>query len=290
MNISKKGLFFRELLQNWKELTLLLIDKKFWLITLKATIEAYKLLFRKFWWLIVLFIISSVLVRNSTLFIYYVITPPLSEAFRNQILGVIGIFYFILWSLLTFVTFLIIRPSLFKKEGPYFLQYSPYYIWFIIVTIFILIVENVSFVHRSWSTSWSISNYFVKYVLFLQNYSMSLLYLSPLLCIYTFFYLDTKWNIISFVKRIWAAFLLFVYTCPFCIIAWVGIVLLVVYTQIVMRGFMSMSLEPLSVYIPTSGFSEVLADDISKLFLPFFFCLINNLYTKHVHDHYDLYT
>jgi hypothetical protein len=71
MNISKKGLFFRELLQNWKELTLLLIDKKFWLITLKATIEAYKLLFRKFWWLIVLFIISSVLVRNSTLFILF---------------------------------------------------------------------------------------------------------------------------------------------------------------------------------------------------------------------------
>lgn len=273
--------FLLGIVKTWKESLKLLIDKRFWLVTFKATKETYRTLFRKFWWLIIFSITSLILVRNSSVFIQYSLDQSISVALKNQMMALIGLCYFFLWSLLEFIAFLIVRPSLFKKENSYFLHYWSSYVWFLLVSLSIHVIEKISFVHKDWNMFWLLSNYIVKYILFLQNLSLIALYMSPFLCIYTFFYLDSKKTMTEFFYCIKRTFKMFINTYPFLLIIWYTffIITFLLFTLIIrLMG------ESSFLYL------HIIRDDCIVLFLPFFFCLINNLYTKQVHDHYDLYT
>ena len=68
----------------------------FFLVTIKTIIETYGILFRKFWWLFLL------CVGFDILYTMYVFEPFIQ--------GTIGVFWFLLWCLLGFVTFLTVRP------------------------------------------------------------------------------------------------------------------------------------------------------------------------------------
>ena len=103
----------KEVLSSWKESLLLLRDKRFWLVTLKASIETYSMLIKKFWWLLLICIIYDVYIRSAHI-------PPLLNL-RIPYGGYVAeIIWFLLWSLVGFITFLIVRSSLQRKSIPIF--------------------------------------------------------------------------------------------------------------------------------------------------------------------------
>ena len=289
----------KEVIHIWRESLRLLINKQFWLVTLKASKESYLLLFRKFWWLIGICIVVDVLVRTPFIFqadsfeqsapAYFDLFSSMPESVAPVVRFSIFALWFLLWTLIGFILFLIVRPSNYKKDSHYFLSQYRSYFYFVLVTLIGWFARDLI---RLLLFKIDGEGFFIWNIFFITSplleINLSTLYFSPLLIIYSFFYLDSKKNIVTLIKRFWSALTMIVYTYPFCFIVWFAIFLLLAYvmvfTEFIIRFTLGLFL-PIFIEIP-----EVLADDVTKLFLPLFLCLINNLYTKQVHDHYDLYS
>ncbi len=116
------------LLQAWGDSLSLLKPKNlklFLLVTLKSIIEAYKLLFKYWWWLYVI-IIGSLLVP-------YFIDVSLLTYIRLE-----KIFCWV-YQVLLFATLVTTRPSAEQKNCNYFRRYIPY---FLIVVPFLLVFPS----------------------------------------------------------------------------------------------------------------------------------------------------
>ena len=112
------------LLNAWKEslqVFTLSQGKLFFLVTLKSVLEAYKILFLRFWWLFLLCVGVDIL--------YKVYTPY----------TIIGIVWYFLWCLLGMITFLTVRPSMFLKNSSYYIAYGWHFLDFVWIFIFTIV-------------------------------------------------------------------------------------------------------------------------------------------------------
>jgi len=106
------------LIQAWMDSVTLLKPKNFQLfamVTLKSIVEAYKLMFKYFWWLIILFEACYI---------------PLFLSMRSVKIA------FWVFHLLFFVVCTITRPSVVKKDGAYFRSQLYSFIYFAIFLLF----------------------------------------------------------------------------------------------------------------------------------------------------------
>jgi len=261
MIISKVGTFFNELLISWKESLGLLINKRFWLVTLKAVKETYSELFKRFWWLILLSTACDFL------------NGAHGRPIFNNLLYWSGFF---LWLLLVYLIFLCVRSSIDKKNYAYYGSYSRSFVWFLLL---LGSYWGYGFlVSYDWLSSIKVGSLFFVLGAFRDLAKI----FSPFLAIYTFFYLDSPKRLLYFFKRFWSAFLLVFYTYPFCFVVWL-LSILVSYCVLFVTNVLTHA---------SIGFyaSNVLAFFFVKLMFPLFVCLIYSLYTKQVHDHYDRYS
>ncbi len=277
MIFTRIGSFFKEVGISWRESLKLLMDKRFWLVTLKASKETYTELFKGFWWLICVCIVVDVVTRMHLLPIFS---------------GALLVVWFLLWSLVACILFLMVRSSLDIKDCWYYASYWNSYCWFVFVTAAVWAL-------RFYSMNSTIINKFlgwffdgVDYLLFIRNFpGLSTVYFSPFLIVYTFFYLDSSKKIRYFLTRLWSACCAVFYTYPFCLIVWFIISLaafllefIIINSIVSMLGWLYFEKHADSYHL-----LEIIADNATKLIIPFIFCLFYTLYTKQVHDHYDRY-
>ena len=173
------------------------------------------------------------------------------------------------------------------------MSYWKLFFWFVFVTgcmwyLRFIIMENANVQHYFW---WLLDTSDFLFFLRMYSYSkISTLYFSPLLILYTFFYLDCTKTILCFLQRFWSAIVMIFYTYPFCFIVYIIITLSVLLMLSILNSiFFVIHGGVFASYPLICNAVCVIADDSSKLLLPFFICLFNNLYTKQVHDHYDRY-
>lgn len=290
---SRVGSFFKELMISWKESLKLLIDKRFWLVTIKASKETYTELLKRFWWLIgaCIFIDLATRIGLSSCSNYFF------ESFFRRLLyllyGIVGIVWFLLWCLLAFVVFLIVRSALEKKDTIYYLSHRRSYIRFVFVTatIWVLHFFSVNGIFLKNNMWWFFDS--IDYLLFFTNFpGLSTIYFSPFLVIYTFFYLDSSKKIECFLKRLWSTCYLVFYTYPFCLIAWLIISALAFFIEfiVIKSTFISFGWLYFERHICIYHLLQVFADDVTKLLIPFFIAFLYMLYTKQVHENFDRYT
>lgn len=221
----------------WKESLLLLVNKQFWLVTLKATKETYSMLLKKFWWLI----IGYLMLNGIPLFL----KPSLIH--NKLFLIASGMF----WSFIVYMTLLIVRPSLYKKNYEYFSRYAFYYLLFSAISV----------------------------VFFRSNHNFS-----PFLTLLSFFYLDSNkkfWAIITSLNR---AIKMVLYTLPFCLVSCLFFFLLTIVCCVAVGTAFYMASA-----MNNFGLVATVVNNLIRCLMPLFLCLMNNLYSKQVHDHYDLY-
>ncbi len=221
----------------WKESLLLLINKQFLLVTLKATKETYAMLLKKFWWLM----IGYVTLNGISLFL-------IPNLIYNQLFLISS---GMLWSLIFYMTLLIVRPSLYKKNYEYFSRYAFYYLLFCVISL----------------------------LFFRSNH-----YFSPFLVLFSFFYLDSNKKPWAIITSLTQAIKMVLYTLPFCLASCLFFFLLTILCCIAVGiAFYRASA------INNFGLVVIVVHGLVKSIMPLFLCLMNNLYTKNIHDHYDLY-
>ena len=112
-------------LQSWKDSLSLFKPKNFKLfalVTLKTIGETYLTLFKYFWWFIVLCILWE--------YMY----APLYSPVTSGVYEVYGLLQYIL----TFISCVIVRPSVMQKNYSYFKNYSLYFLGFIVGMIVLI--------------------------------------------------------------------------------------------------------------------------------------------------------
>lgn len=223
-----------ELIKNWRDSLTIFIPgnfKLFGLVTLNAYVQSMKVMVRYFWWLILLiaglawFGYSSVLVSAS---LYY------------------GL-----------VMLMAIRPSLHKKDGAYFAEYSLHGIKFFLGYSCIAIFVLLPFV--------LIANY-----LEFTSIALGEAVLKPLYWLWAFFFFDSEKTLSSFFKSIDRVYIMTWRNIPFFVIT------LAAYA---VYGWLASPL----IALPKAGWVSLVFID------PLWCAFINNFYVKKIHDQFDLY-
>ncbi len=255
-NVSNITSNIRELLGIWKETFFYLFNKKLWLVSLKTALGTYQVLFYQFWWLIALCLGIQLLVWN---YLFLNLTSYL---------------WLLSWTFMALIIFLLIRASLCKKDYNYFRSFiKANYIFFIIITTGFLTCWEFLWLSYMEGSYWAILLLYFLVV--------------PLFCIYTFFYLDTI-SIRLKIKRMGSALLFLFYTFPYVMIIVLATIILYLISifMLVLCMYASKYFEIIWWFYPLMSSLFTLAD---AFFAPIFLSFINTIYTKQVHDHYDLY-
>jgi hypothetical protein len=125
------------LVQSWIDSLQLLKPKNlqlFALVTLKSIVEAYKLMFKYFWWLIA--IIGILFFIASDYFVIISAQDTKSMALYAQINGIAYLFYSLLFLAVCFAT----RPSVAKKDCGYFRsQYKKVFLYWLLWVALLLV-------------------------------------------------------------------------------------------------------------------------------------------------------
>lgn len=285
---------FKEVGVYWKESLKIISTRQFWLITLNAARQTYAFLFKKLWLLLGIFVSLDFLVR---------IPEPMPDFAKNSkevvysfdllikivLLGA----WFLVWSLLVFCLFLIVRSSRDRKDLHYFLSKGKWFFYFVLSTfvflglrIFIMNNYLLPMVNGIGNIIILIfSGFFLNSSLFWIS-----LFFSPLLVIYFLFYLDSPGTFLSLFKCAGRFCKLVFYMLPFFLVS--GIVTFVTVTLVYLMslGFIFV----LDIFVlPHMRFFDFAVHIIPLYFvilvLPLFFCLMSSFYSKAIHDHYDLY-
>lgn len=268
----------KEILASWFQSLKILTPahgKLFFLVTIKTIYETYKILFRKFWWLFLLCIGFDIL--------YKVYSYSFST--YNEICAI----SLLLWSILGFVTFLTVRPSIALKDYEYYSSYFWHFIYFMMITssfrLFWLLIV--------WGSRWShlLIPYHFFSIIFVAAITLLFvspaLYLSPFWMMLIFCSLDSEKNNMAQIKSLWRGIKMIFYNYPFFIII----------TIIAGYGWL-LTLDCILAMLLL--FSDMLggvngkilysiADDLTTLLLPIFFCIVSNFYIKQVHEEFKRY-
>lgn len=262
--------FFR----SWRDSLSLFIPqnaKLFSLITLKTIISSYKKILKDLWWLIVL----------STAVEYSFRRLSIIESIWN-------IVPVLLWLITIFCIYLIIRPSIPRKDWRYYLSrwnYLGYFIGYSLLAIslpyiFLQISQKIAawaiYTHPLFFYLYFPFLFFPVLVAFIIAPEVLPIYTSPLLSFTIFFYLDSRGGVLDGLKSIWRALKMVIYNYPFC---------LLVYTVLLLGTYY---LQQLIHYLfgPTNFLFSTLAGTLT-LVIPL--CVWSVFYIRRLHDQFALY-
>lgn len=222
-------------MQSWADSLTLLKPKNFQLfvlVTIKSIIEAYKLYIRYFWWVIVLVVACAV----ATYFFSY-----------NKMIFLYTSFF--LYELLFLGTCFSTRPSMFQKDGQYFIfQLKKIILFWIFMLLF----------------SFSSATYY--------GYIFTVL-----------FFADSEGGPKNFLLSLWNAIKMVVFNLPLMVIlggiiyglGWCG----GWYLQRLLIAY-SFAIQP---------YYYLFFNIVGALLLPIAVCTFANIYIKRLHDQFDLY-
>lgn len=244
------------LLQSWKDSILFFQPKYFKLfalVTVKSLIEAYKLLFKYWWWLFVLVAATA----YATVYASY---------YAEQYYFYAQWAHIILRYLLFFAVCLVTRPSMEKKTCAYFRTYFPYF-GYVVASLLILI-----------RTQYSIMPYAGPLYIF---------------CLLFFLDSDKKLKQLLFAlfrgfkMFIYNYPLYFILFFGFVLFRYV-VMLAVAYFFILFAGqlFTFFNGRAALVIQITQATSEII--DVSFL-MPLMICMFANIYIKKLHEQFDIY-
>jgi len=262
-----------QLLQSWKESLSIFKPanfKLFVLITIKSVWETYKILFKYFWWLIILLV---------------------TVQFYKTALGMLILFGVPL--LLVYLILLIARPSVGLKNWAYFGNYILYIIPFLImVAILFSYYEGVYFNRPSGLTPFVSLSQIITFVFPVQfqsilqrDYRLNFLtffmflqvLLSPFIILFNLFYLDSDKSFRSIIFSFIRSLKMVLYNYPAFLIMW--------------TVFLSLWYLLMSILFKYFTYNVVFTIQlITFVFLvPLLICIFTNLYIKQVHEYFDLY-
>lgn len=252
------------LVQAWIDSIQLLKPKNlqlFVMVTLKSIIEAYKLLFKYFWWLFILQLICAGLVFSIS---WYFIIPMV-----------------IIPDLLFFMVCVITRPSIAKKDCAYFRSQLYYFIYFISLQ---LIGALVGYLLSYLSNPFSL-------VITLKSSSEFNLFF-PWVVFLVLFFLDAEKNLKNFFVSIWSALKMIIFNFPIVLCIFV---FLYIFNSSVVFLFTKLT-EGIFQLLIALGLRWRFLINITTLniivpllLLPISICTYANIYIKKLHDQFDLY-
>jgi len=245
-----------QLFQAWAEsLTLFKPQnfKLFLLVTLKSILETYKVLFTRFWPVMVapLVIVAIYLLMEYELGYY-----RLHEIIPGP-LWVVSLFVLfpLFWYMLVF---LCARPSAGLKDWPYVLSYKYHFIYFCLFAL-----------AASACMMTLLSDINVTFIVIIRIYAI----------FFTAFLLDSDARIKAVGLSLIRSGKMMVYNLPFvivCAIVFVCLTKIPSYFYVVHPLHSSMFYEPIVIYV--------------RLFLlPIFVCFLMNFYVKKIHEQFNLY-
>lgn len=245
--------------------------KLFLLVTLKAIIHTYRVLIKKFWWLIILCIIvdtSLVLWANKL---------PHYRWFNVKISAMVAGWY--LSNSLFFIEILITRPSLAKKDANYFFSFSNgrYFFYFL---LFMFIAQASVFFLRNEKTA---HEFIVPSLLFFLPFIPSILF-AGFFIITIFFALDTHPTFYCQVSSLYRALKMILFNYPFFLI-------LAILSFSVFFGIQKLIYFVLGHVISNYeiGILGLVSYESAQLLMPIFICIANNFYIKEIHEQFKRY-
>lgn len=262
-----------QLFQMWHESLLVFKPqnlKLLVLITLKSLVETYSILMRYFWWLIAGTLGFDLLcVHISDLALYI----PYTRSF--------------IWAPLAFLVFLLIRPSVARKDYAYCWSYKKQFLYFVMsilmlhlwfLLLWLVTVRSCSYHCCMFDQIMKIVSYISFFVSY--GYADEFIYLSPLLIFGILFFLDSgrTWQefIMSWVRALKMVF----YNYPCCLIVFVAFCYFFIGIRRAVEIFFLLILP--YYYVPLSY-------AIMMFLIPIPICFFTNLYIKKLHDQFKLY-
>ncbi|MCX5922605.1 MAG: hypothetical protein NTX86_04745 [Candidatus Dependentiae bacterium] len=256
-----------QLLDVWKN-TLTLYKpqnlKLFFLVTLKSVVETYKIMVGTFWPLVVgcsaIMIISGILLKPWIPIVLVSGEIPDSVSLLTVLLLMLAVIApFLSFYYLYFLMYLIARPSVDLKDYAYLKQYCRYFFWFLIV--FVLPFE---FPIKA----------IVLFLGFFTDY-------------FTFFYLDSHGGFYTLFPSIKRAGKMLLYTLPVVIPL---IVLSYAYAFGIKFLFWFGSVEEsIKAFLACPLAMSLFVFIDIFIVQPISICVMSNLYTKYLHENFELY-
>lgn len=295
------------LVQSWIDSLTLLKPKNaqlFIMVTIKSIIEAYKLLFKYFWWAYVL-VVGSCIVQFV---IPFVTEWPITRHVDATLFDYIYIgFLFIVPGLVSFILFFATcfatRPSVMNKNCAYFrgqyLKIISYGLllaasWIVFIVSFVLFMGTagtflMQATHNFYNGYWP--------SLFLSLHWLHALLTSGLFVFSILFFLDSTGGLKSFYCSLWRSLKMVIFNLPLLVLLGLlfycaNVLLLVSVKKLCMyfvfdRDGNTSLTEAQMANVMVIGSRVV--QTIRIILMPFFVCLYANIYIKKLHDQFDLY-
>ncbi len=295
----------RVLLRSWGDSLKLLLPsnlKQWALITLKGTVETYKILFKRFWWLLALIVGSGGIFCYRYFSIPFFVSSPIAQLFPYFL-----VFFIALW---LYTCILVARPSVRLKDTSYFVSYykrigsftgSALLFALLFLAITLLIVGGVYLANafkllRPVATAGSLWMWIIMvslvftflliptsfglaglYVLTLNLQSLALagttillhVMFSPIYLFTVLFLLDARPSTANVFKSVWNGIKLAWYTYPITL-------LLLILFQVLGWGLMMIG-------------SFTISFLVGALLLPLYINIFMYLYIKQIHEQPDRY-
>ncbi len=299
------------LLNAWKESLSILKPanlKLFLLVTLKSVIDVYKLIFKKFWVMLLAIIFASVTIpviirmytspfMGFTDYFGWVVGGMAGPEITSFVLLLVLLEIFILFSicLIECFMYLLTRPSVHLKNYRYLFGYAKHCMYIFFYKLFfktIAIILSISLTFLALElVDW----------VFLNKTILSLIDASrvagaTLWAFFILFMLDSDGTISSSIKSLWRACKMWMLNFPICIILSCIVVygnqsiLFVVQKIIMILGSRLFGLEHININSPYAlYFFYFLGTLIACIIAPIFICLITNFYFKRLHEQCNEY-
>lgn len=260
--------------------------KLFGLVTLKAVVETYKTLFTNFWWLIVLY-------GGVDFGLAYVNTYGDQQSLIARYAEWALLSADLLYVLLLFVLFLIIRPSVQPKNWAYVRSYWKQFIFFTVLVFVMLILSGSPFGLEIGPDDASV--YLIHEMLGLAQLSAllaPLIVVSPLFIVVSAFLLDSDGSVKESLLSMWRGLKFCLFNYPFLVLSllffyyifyWVHITIFYVIGMFNMPVIAIMGSE----YAVMPVFNIITY--ISMLLWPLPLCFGINFYVKRLHEQFDTY-
>lgn len=254
------------LFRSWKESLLIFLPKNaklFFLVVLKTIIRSYKILFRDCWWLVALSIISEVIYD-----------------FYFGVASYFVLFPLFFWLITIFCMYLIIRPSVHKKNVGYYLQHKSHFLYYLSASFIMHAVAHALVLIGSYIVTKQALPPLISLILFLPFLTIPFLsiYTTPLVSFFLFFILDKKSGIRNFCISLVQAFKMLFYNYPFCFILLSLFFGVYAAMNVVMHHFFG-----------NTGIVITLYSYMVYLLLPIPISIWSIFYTKRLHDQFGLY-
>jgi hypothetical protein len=253
------------LIQSWMDSLSVLKPKNlqlFLMVTLKSILEAYKLMFKYFWWVLLLQLVCYMQIGTAYFMRAFFIAAGLQ-------------------SLLFFMICAATRPSIVKKNCAYFRSQL---FSFLCYMGFLAGIAGIVFVLKL-----SLPTLF--YVLFYTCVPFFIL-----------FFLDSEKNIKSYFLSMWYALKMILFNLPLIACAYVALFIFnesLIWIVDLLMSFLNQGIVMLVsnfrvlrpalffLFSVTGGLQALVSQGI--LFMPVGICLYANIYIKRLHDQFELY-